>query len=370
MIEHLYIHIGMSKTATTSLEEYLHINSEALKKHSFIYPESGRCMANPYAGKIAHHKLASSLREEPHENVNHHTNLKFEEYVSSIVAESDGYNNVVISSDLLCHPSVNFNELKLLKKYFREISIVMYLRRADDLANTCYNFFSYVVHKKDLQKGDPIYIMDAYKTIFSYAEVFGEEHIIVRPFEREQLKNHSIFSDFLNVLNIEETNEFQSLSARPNETEKNLFVVEFYWYIRKYFPEYLKELITPCREYRVHNVTLESESTWLQSHYSPQERIDFISEHAPFYEMIEKRFLNNKKLFIEPTPSLSEKWHPTPDIPIEVIIQMFGILHLQNVKEKNKLTSKLGTQQIQINEQKKVIDGLILRVQQLEDTLQ
>ncbi|MGH1398028.1 MAG: hypothetical protein ACRBCT_02330 [Alphaproteobacteria bacterium] len=59
MKKKLILHIGQSKTGTTSLQYFLHANKEKLSEMGILYPDVYR--ANKPVGKYEHNSFADSL---------------------------------------------------------------------------------------------------------------------------------------------------------------------------------------------------------------------------------------------------------------------------------------------------------------------
>lgn len=60
--------------------------------------------------------------------------------------------------------------------------------------------------------------MSYYVRVSSWAKYFGKENIILRVFENEQYVGGSLFSDFLNAVGLELTNEFRIPQRRINSS--------------------------------------------------------------------------------------------------------------------------------------------------------
>ncbi|NDW33021.1 hypothetical protein [Salipiger sp. PrR007] len=130
----LFLHIGMQKTGTSSIQLMLHSSEEALRKQSFFYPRL------PMAGQdgiwktaFRQNLLAASLADYP-----------------SVFAKYDPGQIEVIRAEILSSPLVpiisaedfsrqrDFGRLKELLKGF-EVSVIVYLRRQDKFAESLYN---------------------------------------------------------------------------------------------------------------------------------------------------------------------------------------------------------------------------------------
>ena len=111
----IYLHIGIGKTGTTSIQFALKNNREILYQHGFLYPLSG----STFAG---HHDLAV-LGES---NFSNSIMSLYEELVAEINS-FDGH-TVIISSENLCFmkPAYIKNIQEMLSKH--EIRIIFFIR--------------------------------------------------------------------------------------------------------------------------------------------------------------------------------------------------------------------------------------------------
>ncbi|MBW0159191.1 hypothetical protein [Sedimentimonas flavescens] len=180
----LVMHIGSPKTGTTSLQGFLHTNEERLRAQGINYMRAGR-------SHIAHNPLpmAVAQREE--------TAL-----LDAIVAEHEVTPDAVhvVSSEIMFRIIV----ARRLRRSFPEAlraqtRVVCYLRRQDLYAEAIYKQLA----KNGLVKLDrPGFLAGhmpklSYSAILdTYAEIFGVQNMIIRPFERERFRGGDIVEDF------------------------------------------------------------------------------------------------------------------------------------------------------------------------------
>ena len=106
----IFIHIGLNKTGTSSIQQFMMNNQEELAAQGLAYPEYGRVHGG-------HHALANALQQRP---------ADVQKMVDAILEESAGAGAILISSEAL-HACKNVN---LLADATREadVRIVVYLR--------------------------------------------------------------------------------------------------------------------------------------------------------------------------------------------------------------------------------------------------
>ena len=219
----VYIHIGAPKTATSTLQAILARKAGKLLKDGVLYPSITR-------HGDAHHVLVCDLIESyqgsrmpdfwygdfPRGQA--WTTLKEE-----ISSHGSDVRSVILSSELF------FGQSRQLRPMLAEISehlaghtvkVVVYLRRQDQLYSS---FFNQDV-KGARQWADGPYQFYETHQIFQHhyvdlldiwAETFGPDNIIIRPYEPEQWLNQDIVSDFCNATN---TVALKSGSLESNES--------------------------------------------------------------------------------------------------------------------------------------------------------
>lgn len=210
-IKKIVLHIGMEKTGSTSIQNTFAENRDRLRSANCLYPIS--------LGAANHTKLAlyASSFEPPFVTrfLNVNTENEFENWriatTHEFFQELDGSNEelLVLSCEWLAHRIVKEKEFKrllgLLSSVTENISIVMYIRRQDQLAVSRYtaalwagesNEFKFPVNP-DAQAG--IY---NFNSIYEkWREYFSDIH--VRIFERTAFHKQNLLSDFCHVCGLD-----------------------------------------------------------------------------------------------------------------------------------------------------------------------
>jgi len=196
----VYLHIGVPKTASSTIQRGLFENLNALKNDGYLYPKNGLLDTN-------HKNIFFELTSL----VNH--NIKFSPAagnIDSLVTEinTSALDKVIISAEhlaLLITPEIQF-----LKEHLEPFStrVIVYLRRQDQVIQSGWSQNAKrLVTNKDLDGIiEEEFSTDASVYHYDYlldnwAHVFGKENIILRIFEPEHLSGH-IFHDFLQTCGI------------------------------------------------------------------------------------------------------------------------------------------------------------------------
>lgn len=194
----LYIHIGTQKTGSSSIQHVLNMNAPFLEKHSLRYLHAGR--QKPADMRIHHNPVAAMLLSGD--------GARFGRELHRELAQSR-CRNAILSGELLSQPGVATRLHDILPESLQDqIRIVVYLRRPDlyveslfkqrvkaDATTSTARQFLRQHHARLLHS----------QIIDEYADSFGEQSIILRPYDPCHLLNGNAVDDFLNVLGITET---------------------------------------------------------------------------------------------------------------------------------------------------------------------
>ncbi|MFN6483331.1 MULTISPECIES: hypothetical protein [unclassified Nostoc] len=203
----IYLHIGMPKTGTSSLQKILFNNRNKLLKNGYLYPMSGiRNNAKEVEDRYCHNLLALFFLDFKEKN---DLLSQFSTW-EGLKTEIDSINpkNVIISAEAFTFYDVFYKSetiakvKNLLKDY--EIKIVIYFRKQDDFLESCYRYMVNIgasrIGIKDFFN-EFKYMFNYYQILENWADIFGYKNIIVRRFDKKNLKNNN-FDDFLQAINL------------------------------------------------------------------------------------------------------------------------------------------------------------------------
>ena len=225
----LYIHIGTSKTGTTTIQTYCGINREQLKSKGVLFP------IMPYHyDRITENRNGHFLYAMIYENgVRNKEKEKqvLKQELDYIVDCFKDYDNVLLSEESIWWATAT--RRKGLWKYLQEhsqqnhyqVKIIVYLRRQDQFMMSRYN----QIIKTDTGGGTQRfyeYFKDMngkYKCVMNYrqrldymAKFFPKENIVVKRFDRSYFYNGDLNADFLHILGVEIDDTFAELSKDEN----------------------------------------------------------------------------------------------------------------------------------------------------------
>lgn len=203
----LFIHSGLHKTGTTSLQKALYDNRAELARQGLLYPLTG-IPDNP--AHWGHHDLAYALRDRE----------KAEEIWSKLRGEADntGHNRVVISSEelgLLPFPLLpGPKPYQIIAQAFKgwEIRLICYLRPQAEMITSVYNH-----HVKSV--GEYGHILDFIARIAGrldyhhYLNVaaagLGQEAIFVRRYQKARMVEGDIIADMAAQIGLDLNKKFK-----------------------------------------------------------------------------------------------------------------------------------------------------------------
>jgi hypothetical protein len=208
----LYIHIGTHKTGTTALQEFLFRNRIVLRKRGLQYLKTG------ITKEGAHHHFASSIRRTPHPI--YRPEMIYETYCQKLSEEANRDVANLVSSEIFCE-NIQYDQIYLLKRYFRKIHVVIYLRRQDHYLESYYSqlvkggyynndigtLFQQHVKTNHVDKINK-HNMNYLKLCNGWADLVGIENVVVRPYEKKQFLEGNIYSDFLNIFSIDMSSRY------------------------------------------------------------------------------------------------------------------------------------------------------------------
>lgn len=209
----LYLHIGASKTGTTSLQSHLTYNRDWLRERGYLYP---------YSEKVNHHPLVQSVLAGRTDYYSPRQRARYPDYkvlwgqLRDELDRSD-CSVVLLSSEMfpnLAHSSIRHHSVELmgwLGDQFLDfdVRVVCYLRPLDAFMRS---YYKYVVKDERVSLGMADWIdqqierrsIYASPTVYLdlFAEQFGAENLILCRYDRENLLNSNVIDDFCALVDL------------------------------------------------------------------------------------------------------------------------------------------------------------------------
>jgi len=369
----IYLHIGMGKTGTGALQNFFKINNEALARNHILYPASGSDK-----NQLAHHVFAASLwRNRPYWMPK--PILSPKQFIKNIIKEANKFsiNKILISSELLffVHPD-QIGELYTMLSHVNLI-IICYIRRIDSFLPSSLH---QAIKAQGIVLDSPQYknietvplinnlIMGVSNRLKKWLEIFPKQVFVLRPYEKKQLVDQNIFSDFLEILAIKSKNQFEmpSQNFNPRLTREAL---EYKRLVNRVFSDTIEKTTLfrlPLIKYSgsVDDSTTASFNT--ENNLLPPETLyQAYKKNAEFYEHIAREYLDRKdgKLFYDPLPDPNIPWNSYPGITAQQAMPITKYLldHYPNLIKSlyNKIASQSNkTDEIMIEARNIFLPGL------------
>lgn len=207
----LYLHIGHPKTGTSSLQHYLLQQEQNLRRHGLLFPISGR----PARDNPVHFRLfPGAYYHQDREDGSDAERARLEDEIARLDPDA-----VVLS----CETAFAENA-ELLRQAFAafDVTILYYIRRQDLWIPS---FYAQRIKYARMPEFRPLsgmlddWIPPYLKTLRRFAEVFGRDHVKVRPFEQNAWNGGDLIRDFLHEIGLDPAG-FPAADRTLNESLK------------------------------------------------------------------------------------------------------------------------------------------------------
>lgn len=315
----LFLHIGMNKAGSTAIQHALATQAARLKRHGLLYPETGRIRAEAHYLLTQvlgfSHRLSKAARE-PGIDASLEPRIREE-------ARRARCAQVVMSSEAFVIPG----DVARVKAFFAgwDCRIVLYLRRHDHWWASSYSQGVASVEAPTWESGFEHYLAvqrrrpdkGNYRLLIeTWARHFGEQNLIVRPYERAQ-NQPNIAADFLQAIGHPVlAAEFGGELPARNESlgERELLLIDA---IQR------AGLEKALRKRLVAHVRARRGQQKGQGFIPPALRRELVEEHLADYAWIARRFLGREdgRLFLEPLPDPAAPWSPPEPLAMRELIE-------------------------------------------------
>tara|TARA_R110002096_G_scaffold43420_3_gene117048 strand:- start:1711 stop:2862 length:1152 start_codon:yes stop_codon:yes gene_type:complete len=309
-----YLHIGIGKTGTSTIQKFLHTNRKALLKQKAWYPSSP-AMASGRQIRLGAYALRDDLYTDPRKVLKFTLDelpafrVEFAETLAKEISEIPAEVKTVIFSDEgLC--SLNSPEEigrihDLLKPWFSSVDVIVYLRRQDmhSVSQHSQHLKAGRVGRK-LLRSSHLYDFNAYLDL--WARVFGEEHVIPRIFERSRFPKGDVLHDFLKVCGLKFSASFKRLGSLNESLRPDAEV--FLMHLNQSVMKFDSNGVNPGRALILRHLLAEYSGKGMRPARAVAER--FYADFAESNEAVRARwFADQKTLFDEDFSAYPEEGH-------------------------------------------------------------
>lgn len=331
----IWLHIGIRKSGSTAIQDFLCHNKEKLLEMGYDYPTDFSPEAKnslrlgllrlPQCGNI-NHLVTNAFKAEKQTMKQMLQNLKIPED-KDVILSSENFYFVALNENLL----TEFKNIILSKTKNHQFKIIIYLRRQDEILESMYrqdiqdiNYKAFKFKKEYLDDPDTQNTLNFEKFINVYAKFFGKENLIIRPFEREQLKNKNVVSDFIDIIGIKDTTGL-NINLESNITFSHE-IVEYLRLAKTYIPGLHKRLTN----YFTHiNIPVRSQALSL---VNPAIKKKIALEYEQMNNKIAKDYLGRNQLFLKPLPEEDRGWKPY-DMSADDAVRVSSILFASLIQQ-------------------------------------
>lgn len=178
----IYFHIGTHKTGTTALQNFFVNNKKILSEKGFEYDFYNDIEMNQ--GYLAF-------------NPGKWNDISFNIEKNYIISGEDFYSHILDSSEIIKQKLSDFN-----------IEFIIYFKRQDLMIESVYNqLVKMHGYTKNIEELDS-YNLNYYDFLTNLQQAFTDSHINVRVYEKFQFYAGTIFGDFLNIIGINNLDDF------------------------------------------------------------------------------------------------------------------------------------------------------------------
>ena len=191
----IVLHIGTHKAGSTAIQHMLGHNRVRLRKKGFCYPQ-------PTDGQPGHHELAWALRSSAGGKTPKPVARDVLPKLRRQLERSDCHTAILSSEEF--EFATTPDQLRMIKRELPAdpLQIVVYLRRQDKYLVSEYgqhlkmpgtrfsgSIHDFYMHYNFLGR------LNYFRSLTRWANVFGEDNLIVRPFEQCQFENGTLIDD-------------------------------------------------------------------------------------------------------------------------------------------------------------------------------
>lgn len=320
----LFLHIGMNKAGSSAIQRTLAAHENTLCSAGVLYPRTGR------SGSEAHHLLSHVLGFSQGKPPRVRSPSQLEDLGPKLAQEcaSGGCHSVILSSEVF----TNRGDIGRVKDFLAgwDVRIVVYLRRHDHWWASCYSQGVRMTPNPPWPPGFDGYIAwqrarphkgDYRRLLQDWAEVFGAERLLVRPYEREQ-NQPSIVADLLRTIGFPElavavgagVNEF---NVSPGERE--IALIDALQHAR---------LSQPVRKRLISAIAARPGQLKGGGFIAPAERLRMVEDNLDTYAFIARTYMGRPDgvLFREALPDPTLPWTAPPPASAQDVIDALATI--------------------------------------------
>lgn len=345
----IFLHIGMPKTGTSSIQAYLHENREALRRQGLVVPLAPGRKNHSKITLYAHAYKSRVTIRRAHDLVGLSKVKQFRDtFRAELKEEASRWSRdeaVVFTGEhmSLLHEPEEFERLKELLSVMgkRPVRIVVYLRRQDlfylsgysqRIKNGSTQPWSELGENFDPSIYDYAALLEGWKT------AFGKESIVVRVFERPQMIGGDLIKDFMSVIGLKDAP--LSETVRKNES-LDYRSLEFLRRLNPWYPRFVNGQLNKHRRALVS--AMEQLSVGPSLRMGRAEALAFLAQYEDSNSRVAREYLGRSdgRLFLDDPKDEPEQ---APSLSLDDVIEMSS--KLWAIANKIESTSQAESREV------------------------
>lgn len=353
-----YIHIGLEKTGTTSLQEFFFLNKQNLAKDNIHLMSSPGARNHTDLAAYAYDKTLGDLIVQKNIQTTEAKEAFREEFLERFTREIQTVKktkaHLLVSSEHLSSRVFSKNEIRKLIGLFTkegyQPKIIVYLRRQDQYLLSTYSTWLKSGATAELnQKAYKRKRYDYLSLLELWGEVVGDKNLTVKIFERARMYKNDLIEDFMQILGITETSNYQQPASDLNKSlDKNKLL--FLQSINSLVPSVVNGQSNPLRGELVKALEQMDNSNKLS--LDPKLSQTILDYYKADNVAIKEKYFPQHigSLFNETIKTNAADADKSSALTIEELYQITSALWNHQQTEINDLTIKCNKQQAKIDE--------------------
>lgn len=342
MLNDVVLHVGSPKTGTSIIQSHLAQNRPALRDRGFFYPVTISSYAHLYRTFESHHLLTYSLAGwepfklyDPQRFLERARTACERHHMRTMLLSAENTwwlpRQVVARErpDEATYWQEKHDYARRVRALFEDlpVRVVVYLRRQDRWIESWYN--QQIKNGNFLGRDMAAFVehhhllLDYRRLLEVWSESFGQENVVVRPYEKQQLPD-GLFADFAATVGLGDTGDYPLHKPARYNAQLQRDALEFMHLCNGLQLDAADKL---WLRLLIRKVTNQFESKLVfhqQSLLDPRQRIAVLERYREANEDIARRYLGRSggDLFREAWPSHEDDWSPYPGLRSEVAVEL------------------------------------------------
>lgn len=353
MANKLIVHIGMPKTGTSAIQNFLFTNQEKLKEYGYCYPdlvsEMNKAGYNILCREEGWGKngVALSIFRSwtNHFDINEAYKDAWPIFANILSKHIKKYNVIISDEDLWCQGNI-YAILGKLKQICPDMEIVAYLRRQDLEVEACWNQvvkrYGYCTTPFSVAKERWINerVLKYPELLSGFENIVGIEQLKLRVYEKQQLIGNKgdVIEDFFAVLGVNiDTADWEKRVSDNDRLNGSMLNIKLAMNDRLSKEDWFSGVI---EEYFMNSIASLQATQAKEAYFSYDERVEVIKKFEADNYLIARKYFGREdgKLFLDEIED-----HPlhTDEISNQDIIKVFTSMMLAQEKKIYKVKKEI-----------------------------